>query len=464
MIAMLLLVGPKTTLSFVPTEEAPFSKNQRVRGWVLLRRVHDRRARSEGDEDTATPSPSSSSPAHSHRLEASSSFSAFLHHYDHYYDERYPLRRRASSAARTAPHNPQQPTNTEPENRDYCYYHHNDSCTNGVLPDFPATLDALTDEAARAVVRAGPTHRIGLQLEGTSHLVLRRPARRASGRRESAALRHVALVLAGKLSQPLYWTENRTTTATATTVVSHHPKSEPLLPIAMYWNTVQQAQVASRELLYLQAAAAATGTSSVYDRIQIRCLTGDHPMIPSDMLLLRDESVAKERRRRQGQRHKSSVTTAAAEAPRGLILVVQPTDNCHNDDHAPTPDAWTNLQKLVAAAAVEDLPVVALVAPPEPHFDRANPMLPWVLRDFTPPVFSWMVVPVRGEEDDEEDYSHHRHPHHCLALFQSQPREEWHVFAQPRQPGDQNNYMYLASCRQRPTAQRMRHLVREHVL
>jgi len=287
-------------------------------------------------------------------------------------------------------------------------------------PHFPATIDSLSDEVLRAIVHSQEA-RIGLQVEGTQHLP-------TSPRNEYASMRHFSLLLAGKLSQASNW---NITAQHETKDNEHH-----LLPISIYWNTVKQALVASQELLFLKRIEKHKQHRSVYDRIQIRCLVGEHPMIPADMLLQYGQEPRPQQQRKK-QKEKTKLSSK-----RGLIMVVQPTE--YNDEYQPPGPAiavWTALQKLVASAAIEDLPVVVL----SPRFLPQNPA-PWVLRDFDPPALSWTV-------------------HDNVAVWQTQQQSSngWHVFAVDNDD-DHTSYPYLATCRENPTPKRLRHLVQEHVV
>ena len=108
-------------------------------------------------------------------------------------------------------------------------------------------------------------------------------------------MRHMALLLAGKLSSFASVPLPNDSVNDNVNNDSSLSSNKKLMPISIYWNTVKQALVASQELLFLKRIEkhqqnTNNPQTSVYDRIQIRCLMGDHPMIPPDMLL-QDQSI-----------------------------------------------------------------------------------------------------------------------------------------------------------------------------
>jgi hypothetical protein len=154
---------------------------------------------------------------------------------------------------------------------------------------------------------------------------------------------------------------------------------------------------------------------------------------------------------------------------RGLILVVQPTD--YNDEYAPPGPAvnvWTALQQLVAAAAVEGFSVVCL-SPQSRH-----PPTPWVLRDFVPPVLSWTLRATATPSTSSSRQRRQQQPAavvvwHCATTkpdTDNDTASRWHVYSMnssiPMDCGSSCPTCYLASCREAPTPQRLRHLVREY--
>ena len=198
-------------------------------------------------------------------------------------------------------------------------------------------------------------------------------------------------------------------------------------------------------------------------------------MIPPDMLFEHDDTSSTHRHKRG---HKQPQTQN--KNLRGLILVVQPTD--YNDEYAPPGPAvnvWTALQALVASAAVEGLPVVCLTP------QSRHPPTPWVLRDFLPPVLSWKLSAIPSsiqQRRRQQQQSAVVVWRRTTAQQKSANDDEaataaasrWHVFSMnwssqsniPMEGGSSHrrhpSTYYLASCREAPTAQRLRHLVREY--
>lgn len=335
-------------------------------------------------------------------------------------------------------------------------------------PDFPSTIESLTDQISS--VLCSENHRdtrIGLQIEGLQYLQSS-SSKNVSGRhgssREYAAMRHMALLLAGKLSSSAFDASSSPLSLRRNNEHDSSLSSKKFMPISIYLNTVKHCLSASQELLFLKRVEKHqqkknNRLSSVYDRIQIRCLRGDHPMIPPDMLL-RDQSKRRQRR----------LTHAKIQMrrQRGLILVVQPTD--YNDEYEPPGPAinvWTALQELVASAAVEGLPVVCI----SPRYLPGNPA-PWVLRDFAAPVLSWTV---RMDEHVAVWHSAagstaSKEPSSSLTLSSSTGKttsaesSRWHVFAVNNNDDRSQSFPYLASCRDPPSNQKLRHLVNEYMV
>lgn len=194
------------------------------------------------------------------------------------------------------------------------------------------------------------------------------------------------------------------------------PQKDTQRPVAVYFNTIKQALMASRELQSLRRAElgedCTEGLTSSYDHVSIQCL-GDK--IPK--ALRRDRS---ERRRYGG------LTQGYVNVTHGFILIVQPTD--YNNEYRPPGPAVGSIgsfQQLAAQASIEEVTTVAIsprflsnkdqfegwdqsgyqqsstyggVEPP------AGPT-PWIMRDFSPPVYCWVgnAVSMRVSRDQEFD-------------------------------------------------------------
>lgn len=359
-------------------------------------------------------------------------------------------------------------------------------------PQFPDTLTSLTDAAWEAVAgtlyrkqRLDPNvasnamsssiygyrpirgerdvGRIGLEIDGAEFLF----PKESSG----SAIRRVALQLGAKLSQGSW--------------EGFEEVGQGSRPVALYFNTIKQSLIASRELLVLKRSALEeTGSSSRYDNITILCLHQDDE-IPEHM--------------RRSKRSYGGLGKGAVDPTKGIILVVQPTDY-NNEFRPPGPaiGAIGALQQLVARAAVQGLPAV-IISPrfladgyhnrgwDQSGYQRSaiyggeeppKGPTPWVLRDFTPPVFAWIgcalpLSPLRRSvhsshgvhNADDQGYT----PRHSrVALTQSVMQEEhaWHMFAVKEldAKGKSNEYQYLASTKTssgRPPKDIIRHIFNE---
>lgn len=214
---------------------------------------------------------------------------------------------------------------------------------------------------------------------------------RKSIEQESRALRRFSLVLASKLGvapwEGLEETENVTMTAR---------------PVALFYSTVKQALLASKELQLLkQISKLENGDSSIYDHIQILCLGQDD--IPHEMT----DYAKKNGRRPWGSSRQ--IGAGRVDPSRGIILIVQPTDfNKETEPPSPAINAVTQLQILLARASVVQIPAVVisprlteqwLTGIEQSGYQKSSTYggieppkgpTPWILRDFIPPVFSWI--------------------------------------------------------------------------
>jgi hypothetical protein len=380
---------------------------------------------------------------------------------------------------------------------------------------FPSTIHQVTDTVAatiEAILRSNQTFLDPNLIQNTVHgntVMGRRSVRHSShdigrigieldwsvndgddnevsNRYDLSAVRLASLILAGKLSQyKPYESQERNSNC-----------YQNQRPIAVYFNTVQQALEASRQLRQLKRmnfphSEAKSGVnvsstlSSVYDCIHIRCLCqGDS--IPKDLTLSNEDFGTSRSRRWRG------LVAGAVNPAAGLVLIVQPTD--YNDEYrppGPSIGVVESLQKLVAAAAIEQLPVVLI----SPRFLKTQSFAasgwdqsgyhqqsslyagleppkgptPWILRDFTPPAFCYVAnaLPLYDGETPTNRYGASCRCSH-LSLWQSVMLKShaWHVFA-AFQEASSTTYEYscIATTKNsagRPTRQVMRQLWSEY--
>jgi hypothetical protein len=372
---------------------------------------------------------------------------------------------------------------------------------NDPEPTFPDTVDSLTDAAWEAIAgtlygkqRLDPNiasnamsssvysyrpvrqscdaGRIGLEIDGAQFL--NHPKMESSG----TAMRRVALQLGAKLSAgPWRGFEEEEDDA---------PTSRP---VAIYFNTIKQSLIASQELLMLkQIDLEETGSSKRYDNITILCLQQDHE-IPKHM-------------QRNKKRAHGALIKGTVDPTQGLILVVQPTDY-NSEFRPPGPSIGTveALQQLVARASVDELPTV-LISPRflahEHHagggldqsgyqrsavFGGAEPPkgpTPWLMRDFTPPVFSWLgcglsLSPRHGRRHTVSQLDDHGKPFHysrvaCTqsVMHEGHPFNMFAVKEYDKYPTELERpataYQYLASTKTssgRPPKEIIRHVFNE---
>jgi hypothetical protein len=238
--------------------------------------------------------------------------------------------------------------------------------------------------------------RMGIELEGVEWLASHQGVSR------QGALRQVSLRMAQQLAQAKTWQSHGTDTTVSI--------QQPHRPIALYFNSVQQALLASQELQfakrYLQDSQQ---DSSHLTHITILCSSqGDD--IPDTMKRPHGQFSHRQRMK--------IMERGACDVSRGLILVVQPTDY-YDAAQPPGPaiGAIESLQRLVAHAALQGLATV-VVSPrflashswdssmdPVPFTttttttfynnggaELAQGSLPWVVRDFMPPIYSYCLM------------------------------------------------------------------------
>lgn len=327
------------------------------------------------------------------------------------------------------------------------------------LPSFPTTVDALTTEAWKAIIgtlyhkqRLDPNEssnamtnslhgyrpvrrkqdagRIGIELDGARFLY---PTHSVT---ETDAVRRIALHLAVKLSQgPWEGVE--------------HDSQQPFhRPVAVYFNTIRQSLVASQELNILRRATLGDSTINTSSNGSLSS------MDPLEQIIIntlgQDKTIPTHMKSQLGP-HQRGLNKGKVIPVKGIIIIVQPTDY-NNEFRPPGPAiaALGDLQQLTARATAENIAVV-IVSPrflvmDQGHWDQSGyqqsstygggePVkgpTPWVLRDFTPPVFCWVGNGVTLPGSTTR-----------IALMQSVMHEahSWHVFASK----NDRTYRYLAS-------------------
>ncbi len=350
-------------------------------------------------------------------------------------------------------------------------------------------------------------------------------------RPDYSTIRYASLLLAGKLSAHVFDSNH--------SVMSNgHPdmnknnstkqqQQQPTLrPIAIYCNTVQEALLASRQLRQLKRLEFFRRTqqqtqpptednlsllSSIFDAIHIRYL-GEGVDIPDALV-----STSGRRRTPSSNLSRQSVTGEMNSSPNSMILIVQPT-NYLDEFSPPGPliNVIDSIQRLISIAAIEQIPVIMI----SPRFLKGSISsghycdqsgyyqesslyaglepppgpTPWILRDFTPPVFCYVAHalsckisnPSRSANDDnniyyrnmfaadENRYSYYSH----LSLWQSvlHKGHGWNLFAAirhvpttlkyhgPQSP--QYSYQWIGTSKNsagRPTRQLMRRIWSEYM-
>jgi len=285
-------------------------------------------------------------------------------------------------------------------------------------PNIVRNAAALSLWSRRPVRQAQDRGRMGIEIDGCEVLCRREP---------HTVLGRVALRVAQKLVC-VPWKN------------VDEQASPKYRPVTLYFNQVSQAMAASRELLYLKAVSP---EDRALEYVVVRSLSQNES---------KDESKTP-----YGQK-KKEILMGQVDPLQGIILVVQP--GFFSPDHqTPTMRSLQALQTICAKAAVHLVPVVCI----SPRFrvdgygdtsgqfqqssayggDEPPPgPAPWLMRDFTPPIASWIVSD-------------------GIGLLQSvlHPAHEWHLFQQ--QKGD---YQYIVSSKTsagRPTKRLMEWAVNE---
>lgn len=298
--------------------------------------------------------------------------------------------------------------------------------------------------------------RIGIEIDGAQHIFPRH-----YGLGDKSSLRSLCLLLAARLSQGPW--------------EGYEEDGKPFRrPVAMYFNTIKQALVASKELEALRAKY-----SFDFDAIKIACL-GQNENIPKDMQISGVSSDQKAKRAKSKRLADGMVDPA-----RGVIMVVQPTD-CNSEFRPPGPSIGSlgDLQKLSLRAQVNGLPVVVVSPRFLAHkgheyrlwdqsgyqqseiYGGAEPPrgpTPWIMRDFSPPVFCWVGSALAKAQRDTIYRPEH------LSLLQSVVDEghSWHIFKETTGSRSVHpRFKYLASTRKssgRPTAAVLDHILEDEL-
>lgn len=250
--------------------------------------------------------------------------------------------------------------------------------------------------------------RIGLEIDGVEHLFTG-PHRLTP----ASGIRRIALLLAAKLSNEESWMPFEQ---------AKQKKSSKCRPVTLCFNTIKQALVASNDLKQLEWEHAngpgRNGGVSPFENIRIQCIQDG---VPKEMRL-----------NPLGRRRNNGLADGYVAASNGFLLVVQPTDyNLEHKPPGPAVDAIGNFQRLVAQASIEELPIIVLsprfLSNESPYggWDQSGYQqsatyggiepprgpTPWIMRDFTPPVFCWIgdalklnKPPPSARFDDCQDY------------------------------------------------------------
>ena len=260
---------------------------------------------------------------------------------------------------------------------------------------------------------------------------------------EERALRRFALVLAAKLSQQPWEVETTTDSESSRNASNTDTVSEHGILVAVYFNTMHLTIMGSQELQNLKRdgrflqllqenrlrshpGSATNSTfsqhdgalSSVYNNIVLCCLGQDG--IP-EQLLQKHSQVQKYHgshepgyiKRRSNKEQSKDLEDGIVDPTRGMILVVQPTEQgkTPSDMYDSSCEA---LQRLSVMSMINGLPMV-VISPRlsyecgtgisatvggidssgyelSSHYGGKEPPRPgpWLLRDFTPPVYAWV--------------------------------------------------------------------------
>eukprot|EP00977_Amphora_coffeiformis_P027688 scaffold34632_cov168-Amphora_coffeaeformis.AAC.2 len=342
-----------------------------------------------------------------------------------------------------------------------------------LVPVFPCTLNQVADAAVEAIKtsvnQSDCQGRLSLEIDGVQHLQMGESL--SGGRGSNAgALRKLALVVAQRLAvDPSIRDQNQNDEVKDTTTNNQQQR-----PVVVYLNTIKQTMLAAYEF---QDLARISG-DNVPQNVTILTMGDDLPELALEPV-------------KQTGRQKAPVHPS-----RGFVVVVQPTD--YNDEHQPPgPSIGTveALQRLSVRASLMGLTTI-LISPrflASPYFHSTMPSswrqgdgtrqvaasfggqepgrqpTPWLLRDFHPPILSWighgvgLSPPSTGNEFEEAPLRRYTR----VALLQTGPTGAWHVFGarQARErssaPVTYDYWTSTASTSGRPTRKVMREIYEE---
>eukprot|EP00590_Aulacoseira_subarctica_P000010 CAMPEP_0172438360 /NCGR_PEP_ID=MMETSP1064-20121228/72757_1 /TAXON_ID=202472 /ORGANISM="Aulacoseira subarctica , Strain CCAP 1002/5" /LENGTH=306 /DNA_ID=CAMNT_0013186911 /DNA_START=717 /DNA_END=1634 /DNA_ORIENTATION=- len=159
------------------------------------------------------------------------------------------------------------------------------------------------------------------------------------------------------------------------------------------------------------ATAESSSSSTTFDSILLCCLGQDG--IPEQILKNKSQSVFTTTRRRSSQERRKQLEHGSIDSRNGILVIVQPTEQ------GKTPSTFHDssleaLQRLCVLSTIHGLPVV--VISPRLNYESGSGVSatfggmdssryeisslygglepprpgPWLLRDFTPPVYAWV--------------------------------------------------------------------------
>lgn len=243
----------------------------------------------------------------------------------------------------------------------------------GPRVEFPSTIEDVTEQAFEAIaatlygkqrmdpnlvrnaVKGDTVHgrrpvrshkdsgRIGIEIAGAKYLFVKSArlenlSPEVTAVVDAFALRRVALTLASKLTRG-HW-------------IGFEPKPQSPKyhrPVILYFNQVKQALAASQDLSLLRRKAMLSDCPGIYDNITIVSMSGD-AKIPKELC-----------NGHQKQRKHTMLPSGGVDPSRGILVFVQPTDyNEESRPPGPAVGAFEAFQKLVACAAIEELPVLCI--------------------------------------------------------------------------------------------------------
>jgi len=172
--------------------------------------------------------------------------------------------------------------------------------------------------------------RIGIEIDGAEFLF---PSRISPSRAE----RIFSLILAAKLSHNLSWNEYE----------NENYAADSFRPVALCFNTIKEALLARREMQLLQRDCRTEAERNAFDNIIIQTLSDGLPealYIP-----------------KSAKKKKGRLNNLSADAKKGLLIIVQPTDfNQDFDPARPSLHSLSDFQKATTCALIQRTPVVVL--------------------------------------------------------------------------------------------------------